>query len=67
MEAPDFWDDDEKSQSFIKEMKNLKGTVNGFNQVNGLYEDAKTLLEIGYEENDESVIPEAQEFFRRIL
>jgi len=61
MEAPDFWDDDEKSQSFIKEMKNLKGTVNGFNQVNGLYEDAKTLLEIGYEENDESVIPEAQE------
>lgn len=63
MEAPDFWDNPGKSQEAMKELKNLKGTIDTYNQLNGEYEDIETLLEMGYEENDASLIPEIEEAF----
>ena len=61
MEAPDFWDNPEKSQHSMKELKSLKDTLEGFNRLKGEYEDIETLLEMGYEEADESLIPEIEE------
>lgn len=61
MEAPGFWDDPEKSQMSMKELKGLKDCVEGFNQLKGEYEDIETLLEMGYEEEDPSLIPEIEE------
>ncbi len=58
MEAPGFWDDPERSNNKMKELKGLKGTVEGCNKLSGQYEDILTLIEMGYEENDESLIPE---------
>ncbi len=58
MEAPSFWDSPEKSQQCMKELKGLKDTIKGFNTLREAYEDVETLLEMGYEESDESLIPE---------
>ena len=61
MEEPGFWDDPDKSQEAMKELKNLKDTVEKYNQLAQAYEDVETMIEMGYEENDESLIPEIQE------
>ncbi len=61
MEEPGFWDSTEKSQSYVKELKNLKDVVDVYNSLKREYEDIETLLEMGYEENDPSLIPEIEE------
>nr|WP_330387307.1 peptide chain release factor 2 [[Clostridium] polysaccharolyticum] len=60
MEAPGFWDDTDKSQKVMKELKGLKGTKERYEALCGSYEDIETLLEIGYEESDASLIPEIE-------
>jgi len=66
MEEPDFWDDPEKSQAQTKELKSLKDDVAGFQEMTTLYEDIETLIEMGYEENDESLLPEIEESVKRL-
>lgn len=61
MEEPGFWDDPDKSQEAMKELKNLKDTVEKYQSLAQAYEDVETMIEMGYEENDESLIPEIQE------
>ena len=61
MEEPGFWDDADRSTGYMKELKNLKDTVDDYNKLQQAYEDVETLIEMGYEENDESLIPEIQE------
>ncbi len=67
MEAPGFWDDPDYSNKRMKELKNLKDTVS---LIQGLYnqkDDIYTLLEMGYEEEDESLIPEIEAEFEDFL
>ena len=61
MEAPDFWDDPEKSQNKMKELKSMKDDVMTYAGLEEQYEDIETMVEMGYEENDASLIPEIQE------
>ena len=61
MEAPDFWDDPERSQEKMKQLKSLKDDVAICEQLSRQYEDIETLLEMGYEENDASLVPEIEE------
>jgi peptide chain release factor 2 len=61
MEEPNFWDATEKSQSYVKELKNLKDVVDEYNSLKQEYEDIETLIEMGYEENDISLIPEIED------
>ncbi|MBE5959708.1 MAG: peptide chain release factor 2 [Lachnospiraceae bacterium] len=61
MEAPDFWDDMEKAQKYVKEINALKAEKEKIDGVKNLYEDAKVLIEMGYEENDPEIIPEVKE------
>lgn len=60
MEAPDFWDDGQKSQHIIQNLKQLKLSVEGIKKLEEMYEDAGTLIEMGYEENDESIVEEVK-------
>ena len=61
MEAPNFWDDTETSQKKMKELKSYKDDVEVYRQLETSYEDIETLIEMGYEENDASIIPEIEE------
>lgn len=61
MEAPDFWNDPERSQNLMKELKSKKNDVETYARLQSQLEDIETLIEMGYEENDASLIPEIQE------
>lgn len=67
MEAPDFWDNADRSQESMKELKNLKAVIDQYNGLKRDYEDVETLLAMGYEENDESLIPEIQEALNKFI
>lgn len=61
MEAPGFWDNPDRSNKQMKELKNLKDTCQTYQDLKTGYEDILTLIEMGYEENDASLIPEIEE------
>jgi len=56
MEAPGFWDDPDSSNRKMKELKNLKDTVETIEGLFSQYEDIETLIEMGYEEDDEQLV-----------
>ena len=61
MEAPDFWDNPERSNRQMKELKNLQDTCRDYQDIHTRYEDILTLIELADEENDVSLVPEIQE------
>ncbi len=67
MEAPGFWDDTERSQKYMVELKSLKDDKETYEQLESQYEDIATLIEMGYEENDASVIPEIEEMLQEFI
>lgn len=60
MEAPDFWDDADKASASMKEVKDLKSIVERADNLSTAYDDIMTLIEMGNEEEDESLVPEVQ-------
>lgn len=61
MEVPGFWDDVEASQHVMKQVKTLEAEIDGFQALSQQYEDIETLIEMGYEEEDESLIADIEE------
>ena len=61
MEASGYWDDVERSQAGMKELNGLKEEKSTFEELKSQYEDIETLLEMGYEEEDATLIPEIEE------
>lgn len=66
MEDQHFWDDAKESAKVIKEVKGLKDTIETFSKLEGLYEDVETLIEMGYEEEDEAIVAEVKESFEQL-
>lgn len=60
MQAPDFWNDPEKSNQKMRESKGLKDIVDTMNALSGQYDDILTLIEMGYEDNDPAIIPDIE-------
>ena len=58
MEAPGFWDDPDRSNMKMKELKNLKDTVDQCQKLSSQFDDILTLIEMGYEDEDEAMVPE---------
>ncbi len=67
MEEPGFWDNADRTQAVMKELKNLKDTIEEYGHLKGLYEDVQTLLQMGYEENDASLLPEIGETLEQFI
>lgn len=67
MEEPGFWDDADKAQKTMQELSSLKGVVESFQKLKTAYEDAETLLEMGYEENDPELVPEVEEALNHFI
>lgn len=61
MEAPDFWNDIERSNEVMKIVKTLKDTLAAFDTVSDEYEELGVLIEMAEEENDSSLVPEISE------
>ena len=61
MEEPGFWNDSNDAQEKMKELKSLESVVEGFKKLETRFEDIETLIEMGYEEEDESLIEEINE------
>ncbi|MGB9679497.1 MAG: peptide chain release factor 2 [Thermoanaerobacteraceae bacterium] len=60
MSEPDFWNDLEKSQSYSKRLKNLKELLDEYNSLVSEWEDLNALVELGIEEQDESLEEEVK-------
>ena len=60
-QAADFWNNPDASQEVLKSMKFLKDKISAYESVEGLYEDALTLIEMGVEESDAEIVGEAKE------
>ncbi|HOO80715.1 MAG TPA: peptide chain release factor 2, partial [Lachnospiraceae bacterium] len=61
MAEPGFWDNPDRSNKLMKESKNLKDVVELCEEMQNLYDDILTLIEIGNEENDTSLITEVRQ------
>jgi peptide chain release factor 2 len=59
--AADFWNDMDSAQKTLREMKSLKAKIGRFEEVSRAYDDARTLIQMGIEENDAALIPECRE------
>ena len=61
MSRPGFYDDAELSKKVFDEVGDLKGKLSRFEKLQGLYDDAETMIEMLDEEYDPAMIPEAEE------
>ena len=64
MEEPNFWDDAEKASASMKEVKDLKSVVERADGLSQEYEDILTLIAMGNEEEDASLIPEVEQEYK---
>ncbi|MCH5271004.1 MAG: peptide chain release factor 2 [Lachnospiraceae bacterium] len=67
MEEPGFWDNPERSNRQMKELKNLKDASQSYQDMHTKYDDILTLIEMAEEENDTSLVPEIQEEFENFV
>lgn len=61
MEVEGFWDDVEHSQEVMKQVKALEADIEGYHSLEQQFEDIETLIEMGYEEDDETLVAEIEE------
>ena len=65
MEEPGFWDEPEQSTRMVRESKNLKDEVDTYRALEQQYEDIQVMIQMGYEENDSTLIPEIEEMLEQ--
>lgn len=57
---PGFWDDAQRSQKILQRSSYLKSKIAAYEKLQSSYEDALALVELANEEEDLSLLPEAQ-------
>lgn len=65
--SPDFWSDMENSSKVLQKIKQLKDKVSKFEGLYSQYEDLITLVELGREEEDGSLIPEIRQGIKKFI
>ena len=61
MREEGFWNDPDKAQEVTRKVKNLKDTVSAYHALELTLDDVSTMIDLGNEENDDSVIPDIEE------
>ena len=64
--APGFWDDQDRSRTFLQEKATLEKITSGFSELETMLEDGEILLELAQEENDLSLIEECHHLFEQL-
>jgi peptide chain release factor 2 len=65
-QEPGFWDDAENSQAVLQKSKNIRDKLEILNRLVSDCEDLATLVDLGLEEQDESILEEVQKSFEDI-
>jgi peptide chain release factor 2 len=66
MSAPDFWEDQKKAQEIINEANALKRKVEQLEELFNQYEEIEVMVELALEEDDESLLAEAEQNLRKL-
>lgn len=66
MEDQHFWDDADNSAKIIRQVKSLKNIIEEYEKLETLYEDVETLIELGYEEEDQDIVAEVKDSFEQL-
>ena len=61
MEAPDFWNDADRANNKMKQLRELQKTVNDADGLLTTYDDILMLIEMGNEEDDHSMVEAVRE------
>ena len=59
--APDFWNDMERSQKILQRSSSLKNKLSSYEKLEASYGDMMTLIELADEEDELSLLPQAQQ------
>jgi peptide chain release factor 2 len=62
-QEPDFWNDMDNSQRILQQSKSIREKLNDYISLENDCHDLLTLVELGLEEKDESLLSEVQENF----
>ena len=65
-EAPGFWDDPEKSQKIVKQVKVAEYKVERYEKMLSSWDDLMTICEMAAEEDDDSMLEELKEGFEEL-
>ena len=65
-EAPGFWDDPEKSQKIVKQVKITEYKVERYEKMLSSWDDLMTICEMAAEEDDDSMLDELKEGFEQL-
>lgn len=60
LEAPNIWSNQERAQSLGKEKATLKAIIDGIETITGGLSDARELLQLAFDENDEATLEEVK-------
>jgi len=66
MASPDFWNDQKRAQSISVERNRLESELNTFSEIQQQLEDVEVLIEMAEEENEESLLKEAEELLNKM-
>ncbi|MBR4990440.1 MAG: peptide chain release factor 2 [Oscillospiraceae bacterium] len=65
-EAPGFWDDPDKSQKIVKQVKVAEYKVERYEKMLSSWDDLMTICEMAAEEDDDSMLDELKEGFEQL-
>lgn len=63
----EFWNDIENSQRVLQGIKVIKDKINKYDTLKSQYDDLDTLIDLGLQEDDDSVIDEVKEGLRNLV
>jgi peptide chain release factor 2 len=66
-EAKEFWDDHESAQKLLKEKKAIENRLNEYRDLERELEDIDTLISLAEETEDDSVVPEIETMYQRVV
>jgi peptide chain release factor 2 len=66
-EKKEFWDDHESAQKLLKEKKAIENKLSEYRNLEQELEDIGTLITLAEETQDESVVPEIEEMYQRVV
>lgn len=64
---PDFWNNMQNAQNKLQKIKMLKNKVESYNKLKNNFEDLVTLIDMGNEEEDSSIIPEVKQLSKEFI